>query len=117
MEKLEGLQPRNSIAAIVTGVVWALSSAGAVALALSVLDMVLRIYAAFWGEYNTYGPDYWGAVFIRQILILAFGAICLALIVGSAEYYSRNYGTPKAWKMMTRVVAVEVALAVLTMII
>ncbi|MBN2002647.1 MAG: hypothetical protein JXA21_04760 [Anaerolineae bacterium] len=118
MNESNEMQPRkNTVAGIVIALGWILGSVSAVMLVLPVLDMILRIYAAFWGEYNTYGPDYWGAIFIRQILIMAFGALCLALIVGSAEYYSRNYSHPKVWAMMTRILAVEAALATLTIII
>lgn len=118
MNKPDDIQPRKrTIAAIVTALAWILGSAAAVILIPSLLDMILRIYAAFWGEYGFYGQDYWGAVFIRQILVMLFSALCLALIVGSAEYYSRNYGHPKAWTMMARILAVEAALVTLTAII
>ncbi len=118
MNEIEGLQSRKRmIAGIVTAAAWVLSSVGAVVLVSSVLDMILRIYAAFWGEYGAYGSDYRGAIFIRQILIMIFSMGCVVLIIGSAEYYFRNYGSPKTWKVISRILAAEAALAVLTLIV
>ena len=93
---------------------WIITSGVGFWLMPEILNLALRVYAAFWAEYGFYGRDYWGGVFIRQILLMPIGALYLITVVGCSEYYARNYGQPGSWKVFARVIAVEVTLIVLT---
>jgi len=81
------------------------------------LDMAVRIYAAFWGDYAFYGEGYWNAVALRQFLVLPLALLYIVAVIGSAEYYYRNLGEPGSWKFFSRIIAVEASIVVLSNLI
>ena len=111
------LQKANKNAGLITLGIWIMTGGIGFWLIPTLLDLTLRIYAAFWADYGFYGRDYWAAIAIRQFLVLPLGALYTVMLIGSGEYYYRNYGKPGAWKVATRIIAVEIALIVLTSII
>ena len=111
------LQKASKSAGLIALGIWIVTGIVGFWLIPTTLDLVMRIAAAFWAEYGFYGKDYWAAVAIRQLSILPLGTLYVALLVGSGEYYYRNYGKPESWKVCARIIAVEIALIVLTAII
>ena len=96
---------------------WAATSAAAFLLILPVIEMALRMYASFWGDYGLYSEAYYGAASLRQYMALFLGALSLVAIVGGAEYHYRFFNTEKSWRFFARVIAVEISLFLLTILI
>lgn len=96
---------------------WVVTSAAAFLLILPVIEMTLRMYASFWGDYGLYGEAYFGAAALRQYMALILGMLALGAIVGGAEYHYRFFNTEKSWRFFARVIAVEISLFLLTILI
>lgn len=111
------LQKANKTAGLIALGIWIVTGVVGFWLIPTTLDLVTRIYAAFWAEYGFYGGDYWTGIVLRQFLALPLGALYTVMLVGSGEYYYRNYGKPNAWKVASRIITVEISLIVLTAII
>ncbi len=94
-------------------ILWAGTAVGGFLLIPTILDLVVRTYARFWGDFNLYGPDYWGAVALRNLLILPLACLYLAMVIGGAEYHSRHFNETGSWRLFTRTIAVEVSLFIL----
>ena len=104
----------RSILAIV---LWAGTAAGGFWLIPAVLDLVTRIYARFWGDADLYGAAYWGAVALRNVLVLPLACLYLIMVIGGAEYHSRHFNETRSWLLFTRTIAVEVSLFILMLML
>ena len=104
----------RSILAIV---LWAGTAAGGFWLIPTVLDLVTRSYARFGGDANLYGAAYWGAVGLRNVLVLPLACLYLIMVIGGAEYHSRHFNETGSWRLFTRTIAVEVSLFILSLIL
>ncbi|MGC9398226.1 MAG: hypothetical protein ACP5HM_03730 [Anaerolineae bacterium] len=104
-------EPLNMVGALV---LWGLTSALAVVLIPTVLDIVLKIYAAFWGSYGFYGEVYQMGVAIRQLLTLFLGLIAVAVVIGGGEYHYGHVGEPASWKLFAETLGVEAAFLLLS---
>lgn len=116
VENEPGLRSRIGRVAPAAGL-WLLTSALSFVLIPTVLDMSTRIYAAFWGDYGFYGRSYWSAVALRQFLTFPMTLFALMVIIGGAEYHSRNLGSPASWRMFGRTLALELALLAMAAIV
>ncbi|NBD36082.1 MAG: hypothetical protein GVY30_08790 [Chloroflexi bacterium] len=74
------------------------------------LDVLLRLYAGFWGDYGFYGRTYRTAVVLRQLLVLPLSMIVIAAIVGGAEYHYRHIGEPASWRFFAQTLGAELAI-------
>lgn len=74
------------------------------------LDVLLRIYAGFWGDYGFYGRTYSTAVALRQFLVLPLSMIVIAAIIGGAEYHYRHVGESKSWRLFAQTLGTELAI-------
>ena len=83
----------------------------------TVLDMVLRVYAAFWGDYGFYGSDYRGALVLRNLLVFPLAFLWLAIAVGGGEYHYKHFGQPRSWRLFARTIAVEISIFALALFI
>ena len=81
------------------------------------LDILLRIYAGFWGDYGFYGRTYSTAVALRQILVLPFAMIVIAVIIGGAEYHYRHIGEPASWQVFAQTLGAELAIFLMAVFI
>jgi hypothetical protein len=93
---------------------WSLTSALAFVLIPTILDIALKIYAAFWGSYGFYGEVYQVGIAIRQFLVLPLGLIAVGVVIGGAEYHYRHVGEIASWKLFSETLAVEAALFLLS---
>ena len=96
---------------------WAVTSAASFLLILPVIEMTLRMYASFWGDYGLYSEAYFGAASLRQYMAMFLGMLALVAIVGGAEFHYRFFNTEKSWQFFARVIAVEISLFILTILI
>ncbi len=92
---------------------WALTSVLAFVLIPAVLEIVLKIYAAFWGSYGFYGEVYRTGVALRQLLVLPLGLLAVGVIIGGGEYHYRHVGDGRSWKLFSETLAVELAIILL----
>ena len=93
---------------------WVLTSALAFVLILTILDIVLKIYAAFWGSYGFYGEVYQMGIAIRQFLVLPLGLLAVGVVIGGAEYHYHHVGEIASWKLFSETLGVEAALFLLS---
>ncbi len=93
---------------------WALTSVLAFVLIPTILDIVLKLYAAFWGSYGFYGEVYQTGIAIRQFLVLPLGLVAVGVVIGGAEYHYRHVGEIASWKLFSETLAVEAALFLLS---
>jgi hypothetical protein len=96
---------------------WIVTSVLSFLLITGVLDLITRIYAAFWGGSRFYGDAYWGIVTLRQLLSLPLALLSIGVIIGSGEYHVRHFNEPSSWALFARILAVEVALLMLTLML
>ena len=75
-----------------------------------VRGMVLRIYATFW-RVDLVAPA------LSAFTIMFLAIIWIGFVIGGAEYHSRNFGTPKSWKLFARTIAAEVSILLLALYI
>lgn len=104
----------NRLETIGTVALWALASVLTFVLIPALLDIVLKIYAAFWGSYGFYGETYQISVAVRQFLTLPLGLLAVGVIIGGAEYHYRHVGEIASWKLFAETLAVEAAFFLLS---
>lgn len=112
----ETLEERAQLWPRAVGIVslWVVTSVLSVVLIPTTIDLVTRIYAAFWADYTAYGPSYWRGVALRQFLVLPLAVLSVIVIIGGAETYMRHAGTHRSWLFATRTLAVEVGLLIMS---
>ncbi len=81
------------------------------------LDIVMSIYAGFWGDYSPYGKSYSTAIAIRQLLIIPFSILLVILVIGGAEYHYRHIGEPRSWRLFAQTLGAELAIFLMAMFI
>ncbi|MFP4396095.1 MAG: hypothetical protein ACLFTI_12630 [Anaerolineales bacterium] len=81
------------------------------------LDILLRIYAGFWGNYGSYGRSYSTAVALRQFSIFPLAILLIAVIIGGAEYHLRHIGKPASWRIFAQTLGAELAIFLMAMLI
>jgi hypothetical protein len=97
------------------GLLWVLTAALSVVMIPMVLDVVTRIYAAFWSAGVPEDRSYWSIVFIRQMLTIPLAIAALVIIIGGAEYHLRHVNTERSWTLLTGTLALEVAVLLLAL--
>jgi hypothetical protein len=117
MAEEERLTRKKTGLGVLAFILWAGTSAASFVLIPTVLDMVARIYAAFWGGSDFYGRSYWGIVAIRQFLAIPLAVLSIGVIIGGAEYHTKHFNRPASWKLFARTFAAEVALFVMAAIV
>ena len=83
----------------------------------TIIEIVLRAYAGLWGDYGVYGSDYWGAVMLRNVLLILLSLLWIAIFIGGGEYHAKRVGQPKSWKLFGRTIAVELSIFALALYI
>jgi len=84
---------------------------------LTILEIALRVYAVFWGDYSFYGSDYQGALALRDVLVFSLALLWLAMAVGGGEYHYKHFGQLKSWRLFARTIAVEMSIFALALFI
>lgn len=79
---------------------WSLSSLIGFLLILPILDTIITIYAAFWADTDFLGQAYYLGVTIRQFGAMFLGVVLVIGIIGSGEYHTKHFNTPKSWHLM-----------------
>jgi len=102
---------------MITFILWATTAIIGLLEINIIIEMVLRTYARFWGDYILYGSDYWGAVVIRNVLMILLGLSWIAIFIGGGEYHAKRLGQPKSWKLFGRTLAVELSILALALYI
>ena len=85
---------------LTTIVLWLLSVVLAFLLFLPVLDSIIRIYAAFWGDTDPIGQAFVLGVSLRNAAMFVLAILYVIGIIGGAEHHSRNFNTPTSWHVM-----------------
>lgn len=96
---------------------WALTAVLSVVIIPAALDVVTRIYAAFWGGGAPLDSAYWGIVFVRQMLTIPLAVFAVVVIIGGAEIHLRNFNTERSWALLCRTLALQMAIALVALTI
>lgn len=112
-----GLRSSRTWSGALAFVLWAGTAAASLAAIPTVLDIALRVYAAFWGDYGFYGSDYRSALALRNFLVFPLALLCLAITGGGGEYHYKHFGRPRSWRLFARTIAVEVSIFVLALFV
>ncbi|MCD4738976.1 MAG: hypothetical protein K8R89_06925 [Anaerolineae bacterium] len=102
---------------IAVGLLWLLSAILGFIAIPQTIELALRVYLYFWGDYVVYGSSYQGGSIIPQFFVLALSMPYIVAIVGGAEYHFRHFHTPRSWHFFTITFAVEVGLLLLATIL
>jgi hypothetical protein len=102
---------------VLAAALWVITSVLSVVMIPFVLDVVTRVFTAFWGTGLPGGESYWTIVPIRQILTLPLGMFAVVIIIGGAEYHSRALNTERSWRLFAVTLALEVALVLAGVIV
>lgn len=103
--------------AVAAFVLWAITAILGMFEIVVIRDMVLRVYARFFGDDRAFGADYWAGVALGQVLVVILAIVWIGLVIGAAEYHCKYFGQPKSWRLLARVIAVELAILVLALFI
>jgi hypothetical protein len=95
---------------VVTALLWLATAVLSVVIIPATLDVVTRIYGAFWGDGAIPVRAYWGAVFIRQMVTIPLAMLAVAITIGGAEYHLRNVGSDRSWRLFAITLALEIGL-------
>ena len=102
---------------ILAAFLWAMSAGLSVVMIPYVLDVVTRIFVAFWGDGLPGGESYWTIVPVRQLLALPLGVFAVVVIIGGAEYHTRAFNTERSWRLLAVTLALETALVLAAVIV
>ena len=116
MMEENGLQS-STRSGVIAFALWAGTAVAGLAAIATVLDVALRVYAAFWGDYGFYGSDYRGALALRNFMVFPLAFLWLAMAVGGGEYHYKNFGQPRSWRLFARTIAVEMSIFALALFI
>lgn len=117
MMEENGLRPARTWSGVLAFALWAGTAAAGIAAIATVLDVAIRVYAAFWGDYGFYGSDYRGALALRNFLVFPLAFLWLAMAVGGGEYHYKHFGQPRSWRLFARTIAVELSIFALALFI
>lgn len=84
---------------------------------VSLLDVLMRVYAAFWVQGGFYSPATRAAIGIRQVLVLPLGIIAVLVSIGGAEYHREHFNTRRSWRTFARTLAVQAGILLLSVFI
>ncbi len=84
---------------------------------VTLLDVLMRVYAAFWADGGFYSQATQTAIGIRQLLLLPLGIIGVMITIGGAEYHREHFNTRASWRMFARTFAVQGGLLLLGLFI
>ena len=102
---------------VVAILLWITTSVLSVVLIPTVLDLVTRVYVAFWADYSGDGQTYWGGVAIRQFAVLPLAVLSVGVAIGGAEFHMRHFGTPKSWWVYTHTLGIELGVLLMAAIV
>ena len=102
---------------VVTALLWLVTAVLSVVIIAATLDIVTRIYGAFWGDGAVQGQAYWSAVFIRQIATIPLAMLAVAITIGGAEYHLRNVGSDRSWRLLAITLALEIGLLMVALLL
>ncbi|MDX9953779.1 MAG: hypothetical protein RBT75_06775 [Anaerolineae bacterium] len=100
-------------AAILTLGLWLLTIALTLLTITVLLDVLMRVYAAFWADGGFYSRATQTAIGIRQVLVLPLGIIVVIVAIGGAEYHREHFNTRQSWRLFARTFAVQAGLLLL----
>ena len=109
---------KKGLAAFGSFLLWTLTAVLGVLGILTLREIVLSLYVLSldtvpqFGDLallapHGYNRSYWMGVTLTQWTTLLSTILWIGIVIGGAEYLSRNYGTPKAWKFLGWVIGGE----------
>ena len=107
------MQPRTVLPAVLAFILWAVTAAVGLVEIFVVREMVLRIFARFWGDQGPFGSGYWSAVQVAQWAVLILAIVWIVLVIGSGEYHYRRFGQRRSWQLFGWTLAGELAILML----
>lgn len=111
-------QPNHPKSLIILAVgLWLATTALSFIVIPTVIDLATKVYAAFYADFTFYGEAYYGAVALRQLLVLPLGVLALVVIIGGAEYHLQHFNTEKSWRLFTRTLAIQITMVTLAALI
>jgi hypothetical protein len=95
---------------------WLVSAVLAVLVFIAGRELVIRTYTRFfpWDAWRVQMGQ-GGLSLINIMISLPLTALVIAIIIGGFEYQHRNMGTPEAWQMLARTLAVEIGILLLAL--
>lgn len=107
------MRPRSVLLAVLAFLLWIVTAAVGLWEIIIVRDMVLRVFARFWGNREHFGTDYWVAVQLGQWTVVLLALVWIVLVIGSGEYHYRRLGQRSSWRLFGWTIAGELAILVL----
>ncbi|OQB00990.1 MAG: hypothetical protein BWY25_01462 [Chloroflexi bacterium ADurb.Bin222] len=80
---------------------------------VNLLEVLMRVYAAFWADGGFYSPATQAAIGLRQFLLLPLGFLGVAITIGGAEYHREHFNTRQSWRLFARTLGVQLGLLLL----
>ncbi len=94
-------------AIVLTVGLWLLTLVLMLVTTVALLDVLMRVYAAFWADGGFYSAATQTAIGIRQVLVLPLGIIAVIVTIGGAEYHREHFNTRQSWRTFARTLAVQ----------
>ena len=111
------LEPKhNSRTNILAYGIWLVTAILSVFAFIAGREMIIRTYIRFfpWDAWQVQiGKG--GLSLINILITLPLACLVIAIIIGGFEYQHRNMGTPEAWQMLARTLAVEAGFLLLAL--
>lgn len=113
MHNISASKLKDMGAVILTIGLWLLTVALTFFAIIAFLDVLMRIYAAFWANGGFYSAATQAAIGLRQILVLPLGVLGVMTTIGGAEYHREHFNTRASWRMFARTLAMQLGLLLL----
>jgi hypothetical protein len=84
---------------------------------LTVRAIVLRFYSHFAVTYGFFGRQAFAAQALSSATLVVMGIVCIGVAIGCGEYHLNHFGTPESWRLFSRTLAAEAAIAILALFV
>lgn len=111
---------QKSSTAVLTFILWLLTAVLGIQVIIVTREMLFSLFSRFTvisqSGYEAFlQANTAGAAGIFLIIILS--VLWIAAVIGGGEYYYRHVGQPSSWRLLTRILAVEISILLLALFI
>jgi hypothetical protein len=84
---------------------------------LTVRAIVLRFYSHFAATYGFYGRQALAAHALSSATLVIMGIVCIGVAIGCGEYHLNHFNKSESWRLFSRTIAAETAIAILALFV
>lgn len=103
---------KKSTTVLIVIIIWLVTAAVGIWEIVLVRELIFRLLGSFLVAGSTiqaaHQADTASSVGVFVVLVLA--VIWIAAFIGSAEYHRRHLGEPTSWRLISRIISVELAI-------